>query len=69
MTSVVKDRTQFRRNIPNQNHNKHHTPGVIINYHIFCCIHISFSFVILLCDYILSYSFMYTFISVVGGLL
>ena len=40
MTSVAKDRTGLTRNNPNQNHNKHHTPGIIINYLIFYCIHI-----------------------------
>ena len=55
MTSVAKDRTRLRSIYPNQNHNKHPTPGIIINYLIFYCIHI-----LLLCDYILSYSFIYT---------
>ena len=40
MTSVAKDRTRLRRINPNQNHNKHHTPGIIINYPIFYCMHI-----------------------------
>ena len=70
MTSVAKDRTRLRRIYPNQNHNKHHTPGIIIIYlifyciHILCCIHI-----LLLCDYILSYSFVYTIIPSVWCLL
>ena len=42
MTSVAKDRTRLRRIYPNQNHNKHHTPGIIINHLIFYCIHILF---------------------------
>ena len=64
MTSVAKDRTRPNRNYHNQNHNKHHTPGIIINYLIFYCIHI-----LLLCDYILSYSFIYTIIPGVWCLL
>ena len=64
MTSVAKDRTRLRRIYPNQNHNKHHTPGIIIYYPIFYCIHI-----LLLCDYILSYSFIYTIIPGVWCLL
>ena len=70
MTSVAKDRTRLRRIYPNQNHNKHHTPGIIINYLIFCCIHILFCiYILLLCDYILSYSFIYTIIPGVWCLL
>ena len=38
MTSVAKDRTRLRRINPNQNQNKHLTPGIIINYLIFYCI-------------------------------
>ena len=64
MTSVAKDRIRLRRIYPNQNHNKHLTPGIIINYLIFYCIHI-----LLLCDYILSYSFIYTIIPGVWCLL
>ena len=64
MTSVAKDRTRLGRIYPNQNHNKHQTPGIIINYLIFYCIHI-----LLLCDYILSYSFIYTIIPGVWCLL
>ena len=40
MTSVAKDLTRLRRIYPNQNHNKNHTPGIIINYLIFYCVHI-----------------------------
>ena len=70
MTSVAKDRTCPRRIYPNQNHNKHHTPGIIINYLIFYCIHILFCIHILsLYDYILSYSFLYTIIPGVWYLL
>ena len=76
MTSVAKGRTRLRRIYPNQNHNKHHTPGIIINYLIFYCIHILFCIHILsLCDYIFfillyiqlscfllnTYSFLYTY--------
>ena len=64
MTSVAKDRTRLRGIYPNQNHNKHHTPSTIINYLILYCIHI-----LLLCDYILSYSFIYTIIPGVWCLL
>ena len=64
MTSVAKDRTRLRRIYPSQNHNKHHTPGIIINYLIFYCIHI-----LLVCDHILSYSFIYTIIPGVWCLL
>ena len=64
MTSVAKDCTRLRRIYPNQKHNKHHTPGIIINYLIFYCIHI-----FLLCDYILPYSFIYTIIPGVWCLL
>ena len=39
MTSVAKDRTRLTRIYPKQNHCKHHTPGLIINYLIFYCIH------------------------------
>ena len=35
MTSVAKDRTRLTRINPNQNQNKHHTPGMIINYLVF----------------------------------
>ena len=64
MTSVAKDRIRLRRIYPIQNHNKHHTPGIIINFLIFYCIHI-----LLLCDYILTYSFLYTIIPGVWCLL
>ena len=40
MTSVAKNGTRLRRINPNQSHYKHHTPGIIINYLIFYCIHI-----------------------------
>ena len=70
MTSVAKDRTRLRRICPNQNHNKHHTPGIIINYLVFYCIHILFCIhILLLCDYISSYSFLYTIIPGVWCLL
>ena len=63
MTSVARDRTRLRRIYPNQIHNKHHTPGIIINYLIFYCIHILFCInILLLCDYNSSYSFIYTII-------
>ena len=42
MTLVAKDRTRLRRIYPNQNHNKHHTPDIIIHYLIFYCIHTIF---------------------------
>ena len=70
MTSVAKDRTHLRRIYPIQNHNNHHTPGIIRNYLIFYCIHILFWIhILLLCDYILSYSFIYTIIPGVWCLL
>ena len=70
MTSVAKDRTRLRRIYPIENHNKHHTPGIVINYLIFYCIHILCCIhVLLLCDYILSYSFIYTIIPGVWCLL
>ena len=70
MTSVAKDRTRLRRIYPIQNHNKHHTPGIIMNYLIFYCIHILCCIhMLLLCDYILSYSFIYTIIPGVSCLL
>ena len=70
MTSVAKDPTRLRRIYPNQNHNKHHTPGIIINYLIFFCIHILFCINIFsICDYILSYSFINTIIHGVWCLL
>ena len=70
LTSVAKDRTRLRRIYPIQNHNKPHTPGIIINYLIFYCIHILFCInILLLCDYILLYSFIYTNIPGVWGLL
>ena len=50
MTSVVKDRTRLRR----FNLNKHHTPGLIINYLIFYRIHILY-FHSLLCYVIMFY--------------
>ena len=70
MTSVAKDRTRLRRINPNQNHNKHHTPGVIINYLCLYCIHI-LSFHLLFYYVIIFYLifFMYTIIPGVRCLL
>ena len=50
MTSVAKDRTRLRRIFPNQNHNKHLTPGIIINYLIFF-VYIFFYYVIYIYNY------------------
>ena len=62
MTSVAKDRTRLSRSNPIQKHNKHQTPGIIINYPIFY-------FIIIICDYISSYSLFYTIIPGVWCLL